>query len=299
MFKRLYWQGYRGRFAAFRWPSPTWSMLPTSNDQISYLNFNKGEYVAYQSASALRAYIVNLRGRFPGYTINLMTHSLGAAVGNQAIKLGAQVNNYAMCQGAMSAWAFDGSNTSLIYSYLAAGAGVTPDGDLLGGYNNAFRDSTRRVNFYNEQDWALFSGFGGIWEGNQLHFRPDSFTYLGGVTYRYSFDGTDCFCRQYDSEGRLLTSRTLLQDYEKKAYVARSRTKAVGAAGLVNAPHALTGGSVALNVNLQDSSLGFVGGARFLDTRPEHSGEFNKNIQNTVPFYQQLLQTGFQISPTP
>jgi hypothetical protein len=204
-----------------------------------------------------------------------------------------------MCQGAVSAWAFDGSNTNLIYSYLAAGAGTTPDADAAGGYSDAFNDSTRRVNFYNEQDWALFSGFGGIWEGNQLHFRPDAFTYPGGVSYHYSFEGTNCFYRQYDDQGGLMTSRTLTQDYEKKAYVARSRTKAVGAAGLVNAPHALTSGSVSLNVNLQSSSLGFVGGAKFIDTRPDHSGEFTKNIQCSVPFYQQLMQTGFQISPAP
>lgn len=81
--------------------------------------------------------------------------------------------------------------------------------------------------------------------------------------------------------------------------VARSRTKAVGAAGLINTPHALTGGSIAVNVNLQDASLGFIGGRKFIDTRPEHSGAFTKTIQNAVPFYQQLLETGFQISPNP
>jgi hypothetical protein len=299
MFKRLYWEGYHGRFVAFRWPSPTWSILPVSEDQISYFNFNRGEYIAYQSAAALKACIDDLRSRFPNHTVNLVTHSLGAAVGNQAIRLGAQVANYAMCQGAMSAWAFDGNNTNLVYSYLASGAGGTPDSDGLGGYRNAFTNSTRRVNFYNEEDWALFSGVGGIWEGNQLHFRPDHFIYYGGYEFAYTFDGTNCFCREYSGDGSSVTSRTLGQDYEKKSYVSRSRTKAVGAAGLVNAPHALTGGSVSLSVNLQDSSLGFVGSKKFIDTRPEHSGEFTKSIQNAKPFYQQLLQTGFQIAPTP
>lgn len=58
MFKRLYWQGYHGRFASFRWRSPTWSLIPISNDQISYLNFNKGEYIAYQSAAALKGILI-------------------------------------------------------------------------------------------------------------------------------------------------------------------------------------------------------------------------------------------------
>jgi hypothetical protein len=39
--------------------------------------------------------------------------------------------------------------------------------------------------------------------------------------------------------------------------------------------------------------------AAFGNSRPEHTGEFNKNIQNTVPFYQQLLQTGFLINQNP
>lgn len=138
-----------------------------------------------------------------------------------------------------------------------------------------------------------------IWEGNQLYFRPDSYTYVGGLSYHYSFDGTNCSYREYDNEGNLLTSRTLAQDYEKKSYVARSRTKALGAAGLKYEPFALAGGAIALNVSLQDTTKGFTGDAQFGSTRPEHSGEFTKTIQNAAPFYKSLLNDGFQIAPNP
>jgi hypothetical protein len=299
IFKRLFWQGYQGRFAAFRWPSPIWRAIPTSTNQITLFNFNQGEYIAYQSATALARYINDLRARFPSYTIDLMTHSLGVAVGNQAIKLGAHVDNYSMCQAAMSAWAFDGGNTNLVYSYLATGAGLTPDADALGGYNNCFTNVARRVNFYNDDDYALYTGPLGAWEGNQLLMKPDAWTYSDDFSYRYLFDGTNCSYLQYDSEGHILADRLLTQDYEKKAFVARSRTKAVGAAGLKYTPFTLTGGTVTLNVSLQDATKGFTGGAQFGNTRSEHSGEFTKNIQAAVPFYQQLLQTGFQISPSP
>jgi hypothetical protein len=50
---------------------------------------------------------------------------------------------------------------------------------------------------------------------------------------------------------------------------------------------------------LQNTSLGFIGGASFGNTRPEHSGEFTKPIQNTVPFYKELLKDGFLITPNP
>jgi len=89
------------------------------------------------------------------------------------------------------------------------------------------------------------------------------------------------------------------EDFEKKAFVARSRTKAVGAAGMKYEPFALTRGSVRNNISLQDPCLGFMAGAAFTDTRAEHSGQFTKTIQNATPFYKELLIEGFLIAPAP
>jgi hypothetical protein len=302
MFKRLYWQGYYGRFAAFDWPSPLFALIPTDTNEISYFGFNTGEYVSWHSGAALKAYIDNLRSRLPGYAINLAVHSLGNVAANEAIREGAQVDNYALMQAAISAGAFDGNNSALTYDYLATTASTSPGASALGGYNNCFTNATRRVNFYNDDDFALFEGVvGGItthtWEGNQLDYKPDSYDFFLGSHYVYSFDGTNCFLRQYNGIGGLLSSRTLTEDFEKKAYVARSRTKAVGAAGLKYDPFTLTGGLISTNISLQDASLGFVGGAQFGDVRPEHSGEFTKPIQNTTPFYFQLMKMGFQLQP--
>jgi hypothetical protein len=192
----------------------------------------------------------------------------------------------------------------LTYDYLATTASSSPGASALGGYNNCFTNATRRVNFYNDDDFALFEGVvGGItvhtWEGNQLDYKPDTTVYFGGDKYVYSFDGTNCFDNEYDSIGDLLSSRTVTEDFEKKAYIARSRTKAVGAAGLKYEPFALTGGAITNNISLQDATLGFVGDAQFGATRPDHSGEFTKPIQNAVPFYKELLEAGFLITPAP
>ena len=207
-------------------------------------------------------------------------------------------------QAAIGAGAFDGNNTNLIYDYLAATASSSPDADILGGYNNCATNQCRRVNFYNDDDFALFGAVVGsrrfhTWEGNQLDYKPDTYIYLGVLRYSYSFDGVNCFYVEDLSDGSLVTNRMVTSDFEKKAYIARSRTKAVGAAGSKYAPFALTGGAIADNVSLQDASLGFVGGAVFGATRPDHSGEFTKPIQNTVPFYKELLQDGFLITPNP
>ena len=107
----------------------------------------------------------------------------------------------------------------------------------------------------------------------------------------------NCFYEITDENGLPLITRTLTQDYEKKSYVARSRTKAIGAAGLKYPPYALAGGVISTNISLQDASLGFVGDAKFGDSRPDHSGEFTKTIQNTTPFYYYLLKQGFQLQP--
>jgi hypothetical protein len=240
----------------------------------------------------------------PGYSINIAVHSLGNVAANEAIREGAQVDNYALMQGAISAGAFDGDNTNLIYDYLAATASSSPDANVLGGYNNCATNQCRRVNFYNDDDFALYGAVvAGVtihtWEGNQLDYKPDATIYFNSLSSSYSFDGTNCFYTEINSFGSVITNRMLTDDFEKKAYVARSRTKAVGAAGLKYTPFALTGGAIADNVSLQDASLGFVGGSAFGPTRPDHSGEFTKPIQNTVPFYEELLQQGFLITPNP
>ncbi|HXI72514.1 MAG TPA: hypothetical protein VNN22_19395 [Verrucomicrobiae bacterium] len=297
--KRLYWQGYHGRYAAFRWPSPTWNQLPTTTNEISILNYNKGEYISWQSGAALKNYIDNLHIRFPDYTFNIMAVSEGGIPASEAVRLGAQVDNLVLSKVTVPAEAFDGGNSSLIYSYLAASAANTPDADVLGGYNNCFTNQCRRVNFYNDDDFACYSGALNFisWELAQLYLRPDHSLFVPG--WFYSFDGTNCFDNSTDSFGGVISIRTLTDGFEKKSYVARSRTKAIGAAGLKYPPYALTGGAITNNISLQDASLGFVGGARFGISRDDHGGEFFKTIQNTTPFYKELLSEGFLITPSP
>jgi hypothetical protein len=209
------------------------------------------------------------------------------------------VDNLVLSKVTVPAEAIDGNNSSLVYSYLAASAGNTPDADTLGGYNNCFTNQCRRVNFYNDDDFACYSGALGLvsWEQTQLYYRPDHTTTYAGWYYEYN--GSNCIFNIRDGTGEILVTRTLTQDYEKKSYVTRSRTKAIGAAGLKYPPYTLTGGAITNNISLQDASLGFVGGARFGDSRPDHGGEFNKTVQNTTPFYKELLTEGFLITPNP
>lgn len=301
VFKRFYWQGYNGRYVAFRWPSPLWGalsgLIAVNTNQVTVLNYNKTEYVGWQSGLALKYYIDGLRTRFPGYQVNVLATSGGGVVANEAIRSGAHVDNFAMLVVSLPAEAFDGSNPNLIYDYLADGGANTPDTDSLGGYNNCFTNAARIVNFYNDDDYACFTGPAGAWEFAQKYTRPDQSYTIPNFTY--DFDGTNCFFKEIDDNGLTISSRTLTQDFEKKSYVARSRTKAIGAAGLKYSPYALAGGAITANVSLQDASLGFVGGAQFGNSREDHSGEVKKPIQCTTPLYKEFLNEGFLISSPP
>src|SRR5205823_8739130 len=101
MFKRLYWQGYRGRFGAFRWPTRTPSVP-----------YNNSEYIAFRSGSAASAYFNALRSRLPDYSINAAAHSMGNIVMMEALKLqwtagSNALNNYALMEAAVPAHCYD------------------------------------------------------------------------------------------------------------------------------------------------------------------------------------------------
>ncbi len=77
-FKRLWWQGYKGRFAAFRWAT-----------QTSFDSYNTSEWLAWKYGKSLASYVENyLKNQLPGYTINVAAHSMGNIVTTSALKRG-------------------------------------------------------------------------------------------------------------------------------------------------------------------------------------------------------------------
>jgi hypothetical protein len=269
-YKRLVCRGYTGHFASFRWPSPKSTLHP----------YNLTEYIAFKSGAAMKSYLDYLHGLGEFDTINVAAHSGGAMVVDEAIQQGGSIENYALMHASSSAKSYDGNNAALNYPYLADrnAAYPTPDANSLGGYNNCFSQPARRVNFYNENDGVLTYW----WVKNQYWFRPD-----GGVGWTYWFDGVNCFYTTW-------TTRTLTDQFEIMSYVARSRSRAVGAQGTA-VGGALTGGTISSNIGLEDGNFGFSGPLSFTESRSDHSGEFERSIQLTGPFYYNLLTYGFLI----
>lgn len=276
LFKRLYWSGYNGKVAGFRWPC---AYLPFENT-LNPFNYNKGEFYAYKSAKAFKDYLSYLTNRadLAGYSINILAHSQGNAVAGEALSTGAPFDNYILSQGAIPAHCFDGSAPTLQKLLNEETNKPTPYIANEGGYHICYTNlSGNVVNFFNTNDFALATGtyFGleANWEENQKAQKPESF--IGEHTYFFSVS-THFTYRQFLSQ---FTQATDLQ--EIRAMAARSRTKAVGAQGGL-------GGVIDGQVDLFTSF-------NFGETRPEHSAQFARPIQTVKGYFDQI----FDILDTP
>lgn len=194
-FKRLYWQGYQGRFGAFRWPTDYgftgsfWQSL-TQPD-----NYDNSEYQAYQSAQGLANKLDQLNTEYPGH-VYVLAHSMGNVVTGTALELAAQegmgqvANTYVASQGAISAHNYDASVTSpnlLPFTYeYPSGFLNTLGTNNYGPYapdiyvnrlTNTVAAVGQRFNYYNTNDFALAMP---RWGFDQI-LKPDHF--VGGYYY--------------------------------------------------------------------------------------------------------------------
>jgi hypothetical protein len=196
-YKRLYWQGFKGRLGLFSWPTEvtTTDLETVLGTPEGRLNFNNSEMKAYASAGALRSLINQLDA--DGYSVNLYAHSMGNIVASEALRqeaispnAHAIVNTYVASQAASSAASYDPNvvlnPANLLHqSYSVAGISLshllspTPDiytafpvpvnvngGQKVGAY---FEDiglaATKMYNFYNPHDGAV--GSPTLWPLNQ------------------------------------------------------------------------------------------------------------------------------------
>jgi hypothetical protein len=243
-FKRLYWQGYQGRFGVFRWPTDygfKGSMWQALTDPR---NFDNSEFTAWRSAQGLLNKLNALNAEYPGH-VYMLAHSMGNVVAGEALRLaGANrlVNTYVASQAAVPAHDYDATVTApylLQFTYLYPSGRLhdlgtrnygptTPNiyGNWFAGNNGA---TGRRVNFYNVNDFALAMP---RWGFDQI-MKPDTLP-LG--TYLYTGSTNDpppwnSFAYLPVGSGLLnMDIVNNLQDrYEAMAYAAEPRSTAFGA----------------------------------------------------------------------
>jgi hypothetical protein len=239
-FKRLYWQGYQGRFGSFRWPTENGfkgiSSLATNPNEKD--NFDRSEYTAWRSGAALLNKLNDLNRQYPGH-VDLLAHSMGNIVANEALRLAGSshvVNTYVASQAAVSAHTYDTTIANYSFSYPPwSSSAVTPNiyGNWFLGNNGG--GAGQVISFYNTNDYALQRS---VWQLNQL-FKPDVLVSENGTTWSYAYIGspTDTppwtnfmkatsygFTAVHFDIANVLTNR-----YEVMALAAQSWTTALGA----------------------------------------------------------------------
>jgi hypothetical protein len=179
-YKRLWWQGYKGRFGAFRWPT-TYGFGSLISIATDARNFDNGEFAAWQSAAGLAAKLNDLNSLYPN-NVYLFAHSMGNVVASEALKLnngtGNGVNAYAACQAAVSAHAYDSSTTGWESSSHTADSFATYP--LTGvNYFSGVSSAGSRANFFNQNDYALTN-----WITDQ-YWKPDHGVAFPGYYYDF------------------------------------------------------------------------------------------------------------------
>jgi hypothetical protein len=242
MFKRLWWQGYRGSVALFDWPTlhgftgSWWWDLP-----VDSRHFDNSEFIAWRSSDALANL---LQGLNTGGRLTVLAHSMGNVVMGEALKKysGPQIHAYIASKAAVSAQYYDESIASSqpapfnVFPYFQ----VLSTPDIMANYpfeystepylSGVLSKVNNGVNFFNKQDWAL-----NIWKDNNA-YKPDSlysFGYTGSTNAMDYLNGNGEF---YRDPLLPLNRQTLTlgidetQRYWIFAYCAESRSVALGQA---------------------------------------------------------------------
>jgi hypothetical protein len=293
MFKRMWWRGYKGRFAAVRWDTyynaTDHGWVPYVGQAVdAYLGkYNDSEHNAWLTGEVLKEYVDELPGT---YRKHIVAHSMGNVVTASALERGMTVDTYALLNAAIPAACYDDrSDLQPAPTMKTAGPlGVhlwdtqtTPDDDpdpltrRLAYRGRLMNVSGNLVSFFLPNDFATSYA----WELNNVLTKPP----LGLEDDDRREFGLFCAGFNYVRSappGQKLTKggNTLADPNEAEPYACRTWAKAVGAEP--NTRGKLSG----VGVNMGTPAFG---GSNGLDT--EHSGEFDRAIQRATPFYKELL----------
>ncbi len=262
-FKRLYWQGYKGRFGAFQWPTEygfgSWKTVATDPD-----NYDNSEFNAWSSATGLLDLLNNLYIDYPSH-VYVFAHSMGNVVAGEALKLAGSnqvVNTYIAMQGAVPAHCYDQIADFRTISYPLDSGTLdryanypTNNGPC---YFHGTAGAGSYINFYNANDWALAVLH---WQLDQ-DLKPD---------LAYSYKGTTFFAGSY--------MLNLPQDtYQIFSYCDEARCYALGA-------QANVGGAFLPDQEIDLNASPY----NFGSEHNGHSAQFNSDNMDRYLFWEQLL----------
>jgi hypothetical protein len=295
MFKRVWWRGFKGRFAAVRWDtyynSSDHGWLPYIGQTIdAYLSkYNDSEHNAWLSGPALKTFVDSLPDN---YVKHIVAHSMGNVVTGSALQQGMVVTDYAMLNAALPAACYDESEhlKQAPARITVSGFPVdlwnqeTPDDDPdVATRSLAYRGRLAHVlgnitSFFLPDDYATSFA----WELNNALTKPPAASLAGRFVYRRDFPSGRKLIKGIEDP----STREVVADYyivdpnEAEAYACRTWGKAVGA-------ERRTAGAISNQVDLSASAFSPSGAGGF---SKEHSAEFDFAIQKLEAFYGELLR---------
>lgn len=294
MFKRLWHQGFKGRFGAYRWPT---FFTPTV---VEMNNFNGSEERAWSSAAPLAALLQNRSTIFNvngSSRVRVYGHSLGNIVCSEALRSlwpNAPVHTYVSGQAALAAHCWDEanprwmsygahwSNTANIYrGYWQSSAGADAphkwEADSRPPYlhSSYMPSAVKYVNHYNIDDWGL-----NFWELNQK-LKP-------AIGYHYGWVPGSAFGSEHRFYKSLVSPTTLLcpgDRFQIFSWASEARSFATGA-------EPLTDGVFSVFVDLK-SDFGFD------SMHKGHSAQFRSTVQKRWSYWTRFLNDNNITSITP
>jgi len=301
-FKRLYWQGYQGRFGEFRWPTSygftgTFEQLATNPQEKD--NFDNSEGFAWLAGTGLLNKLNDLNTQYPG-NVYVLAHSMGNVVAGEALRLAGSsqvVKTYVASQAAVSAHTYDPTVSNYSFSRSIPVFGVminfalgpnTPNiyGNWFAG--NYGGGAGKVVNFYNVNDYALSPS---SWQLDQL-FKPDVLVSAGGALWNYGYSGhtndPSPWNHFYKTNNVSTTVNfdivgSLPNRYEVMSHAAQSYTTALGATPGVH--------QVAANVDLTTLWPPDPTGNNYIE-HFWHSAEFRGDYAPMQGYWSDLLGVG-------
>lgn len=292
-FKRLYWQGYKGRFGFFSWPTE-WTSRPWGTAITDTENYMRSDHKARLSGQGLAGTMNNLMVAYGGQ-LSIFAHSMGNIVVSEGLRQGGQTRTFVACQAASAARAYDATGpehltSNRIYDALSGKsygvgnlaawmasldqhpdvfANYPPTGDVY--YKGIRPSAIQIINHHNRLDDAL-----AWWLAGQAK-KPNG-------AYYYDSANDDWYNATWSDPESIL----LFPDdtYEIFARAAEPDSVPLGASVVSGFA---TGGEISGNRNLQTLH-------GFQDGDEDHSAQFRSTIQRRWDYWNGLL-VDFGINP--
>ncbi len=270
MFKRLYWQGYQGRFGSFRWPTAS-GFVPVLDSSAVF--FSEIEDTAWQSAIGLKNLLTRLNTLYPGQ-VELSAHSMGNIVVGETLRQAATplVQTYTAFQGNVPAHAYD-PNTPTV----SLGSSDVGEPNVYAHYWNATNSqyfsgvvgAASYVNFFNTNDFVL---------NHWLDYQPAK--PVTSLNYNYS-STRGYYTNHYLNDPNPFILTFPAKTYEIFAFCQQAKCNCIGEQPSVGGQ--FTFRSIPQQVDLRLAPYNFGNEHKY------HSGQFRSDNMSRAVFWNQVL----------